>query len=70
MTEQRIADHFEDVEDLGILPSSILQQLSHIFTKRRILDSRTIGLFLRPEYDTVMFQDCASRYLAFKYILR
>ncbi|KAI9845706.1 MAG: hypothetical protein M1838_001569 [Thelocarpon superellum] len=57
---QKVASNVNDVEDFGELPPRLLDKLSQIFSKQRLVDSRTIDLFLRPYYDTVTVYDAAG----------
>ena len=58
---QKVAEHHQDLEELGDLPSTVMERLSQIFTKKRLLDSRTLKLFLRPDFDTLAIHDCTSK---------
>lgn len=58
---QTVADNIHDVHEFGDLPPSLLNRLSQILSKRRVLDSRTLDLFLRPGLDTVDVYDCGSK---------
>ncbi|KAI9789770.1 MAG: hypothetical protein M1816_005809 [Peltula sp. TS41687] len=60
MCVEKIADHIGDVEDFGILPNSLLNQLSLVLSRRRLLNSRTIDFFLKPRYDSVTLYDAAN----------
>ncbi|KAI9797027.1 MAG: hypothetical protein M1833_005860 [Piccolia ochrophora] len=57
---QKVANSIYDVESFGDLPPSLLEQLSQILSKQRVLNSHTLDLFLRPEYDTVTIHDAAA----------
>jgi len=56
---QKIAKHHEDIEELGDLPQPLLERLGEIFSKKRILKSKTLPLFLRPDLDSVQVHDAA-----------
>jgi DNA repair protein RAD7 len=56
---QRIAQHHDDVEELGDLPQNLLDRLSMIFSKKRVMKSKTLPLFLRPDLDSVIVHDAA-----------
>jgi DNA repair protein RAD7 len=58
--EQRVADSINDVDEFGDLPPNLLDRLSQILSRRRVLNSRTIDLFLRPELNTVSIYDCGK----------
>ncbi|KAI9723865.1 MAG: hypothetical protein M1828_003984 [Chrysothrix sp. TS-e1954] len=55
-----VAKHHGDVEELGDLPGVLLDKLSQIFSKKRVLDPRTLQFFLRPDVDTVAIHDAAK----------
>ena len=60
---QKVADNILDVEEFGDLPKSLLNRLSQILSKRRVITSRTLDLFLRPDFDTIDVYDCGSKSL-------
>lgn len=60
MCIEKVADHHLDVEDLGDMPDAIMKRLSEIFAKRRVIDPRTLRLFIRPDLDAVAIHDCSS----------
>ncbi|KAI9690800.1 MAG: hypothetical protein M1822_008419 [Bathelium mastoideum] len=57
---QKVAENHQDLEELGDLPPTVMQRLSQIFTKKRVMDSKTLKLFLRPDLDTIAIHDCAK----------
>ena len=57
-----MADNIRDVEEFGDLPKSLLNRLSQLLSKRRVITSRTLDLFLRPDYDTIDVYDCGSKF--------
>ncbi|GAB7365317.1 hypothetical protein MBLNU230_g6398t1 [Neophaeotheca triangularis] len=56
---EKVAQHHEDVEGLGDMPAPIVERLSEIFSKRRVLKPQTLKLFLRPDLDSVVVHDAA-----------
>lgn len=60
MCIEKVADHHLDIEEFGDLPESVLARLSQIFSKRRVIDPRTLRLFLRSDLDTVAIHDAAN----------
>ncbi|GIC93348.1 DNA repair protein Rad7, protein [Aspergillus udagawae] len=60
MCAKKVADNHNDIEEFGDLPSRLLQRLSQIFSKRRILTSRTLNLFLRPELNFIDIYDAGK----------
>lgn len=57
-----MADYIHDVEDFGDLPPSLLLRLGQILSRRRAVTSRTLDLFLRPQYTSIDLFDCASMF--------
>ncbi|KAL9605119.1 MAG: hypothetical protein Q9219_000053 [cf. Caloplaca sp. 3 TL-2023] len=55
-----IADNVHDVEEFGDMPQNLLKRLSEIFSKRRVLTTRTLDLFFRPNMEIVEISDCAK----------
>jgi DNA repair protein RAD7 len=62
-TLQRVADVVHDIEEFGDLPQYLLDRLSQILSKKRVITSRTIDLFLKPDVDRIAIYDCGSKYL-------
>lgn len=57
---RKVADNIHDVDEFGDLPQSLLKRLSQILSKRRVVTSRTLDLFLRPDLDAVDVYDCGK----------
>ena len=57
---QRVADVVHDIEEFGDLPQYLLDRLSQILSKKRVITSRTIDLFLKPDVDRIAIYDCGS----------
>ena len=57
---EKVAKHHTDVEELGDLPDELVDRLSQIFSKRRVLDSHTLQLFLRSDRSTIAIHDAAK----------
>ncbi|EME49730.1 hypothetical protein DOTSEDRAFT_143985 [Dothistroma septosporum NZE10] len=55
----KVAQHHEDVEELGDMPQPVLERLGEIFSKRRVMKPKTLPLFLRPDHDAVIVYDAA-----------
>ena len=55
----RVAKHHDDVEELGDLPQNLVERLSAIFSKKRVMKSKTLPLFLRPDLNAVIVHDAA-----------
>ncbi|KAF2199347.1 DNA repair protein-like protein Rad7 [Delitschia confertaspora ATCC 74209] len=56
---EKLAQHSLDIEEFGELPDRLMNRLSEIFSKQRVMNSRTVPLFLRPELDTVAIHEAA-----------
>lgn len=59
---EKIAKHHTDIEEFGDLPNGVTEKLSEIFSKQRILNNRTLNLFLRPDLNAVSVHDCACTF--------
>ena len=58
---QEVANNINDVEEFGDLPESLLKRLNQILSRRRIITSRTLDLFLRSDLATIDIYDCGSK---------
>nr|POE89289.1 dna repair protein rhp7 [Quercus suber] len=56
---QKVAKHHEDIEELGDLPGPLVEKLSEIFSKKRVMKSKALPLFLRPDLDSIVIPDAA-----------
>ena len=56
------AAYAEDVDDLGDLPERQMKRLSEIFTKKRVMKTKTFPLFLQPENEQMVVHDCACKF--------
>lgn len=54
-----VAKHHEDLDTLGDMPQPVLEKLSEIFGKKRVMKPKTLPLFLRPDLDAVVIHDAA-----------
>lgn len=57
---RKVADVVNDIEDFGDLPQNLLDRLSQILSKKRVLTPRTLQLFLQPGIDRIAVYDCAK----------
>lgn len=57
--EKLVANH-DEVSELGDLPAPLLDRLSAIFSKKRVLTSKTLPLFLQPSAAEVVLHDAAN----------
>lgn len=55
----KVAQHHDDVDEFGDMPQQVLERLSMIFSKKRVLKPKTLPLFLRSDLDAVMIHDAA-----------
>jgi hypothetical protein len=56
---EKVARHAGDIDDLGDLPPQVLERLSEIFTKNRVMKPKILDLFLRADVDSITVHDCA-----------
>ena len=49
-----------DVEEFGDLPPALMNRLSQILSKRRMMTSQTLNLFLQPDFTTIDIYDCGK----------
>lgn len=56
---EKVAKHAGDIDDLGDLPPQVLERLSEIFTKNRVMKPKVLDLFLRADVETIIVHDCA-----------
>jgi DNA repair protein RAD7 len=59
MCIEKIAANHEDVEELGDIPQPVLERLSEIFSKKRVMKPRTLRLFLRGDLEDMVVHDAA-----------
>ncbi|KAH6840824.1 hypothetical protein B0I37DRAFT_224489 [Chaetomium sp. MPI-CAGE-AT-0009] len=57
---ETLAKNIDLAEDLGDLPSSIIDKIARKLSKLRLLDSRTLSLFLQPTAEEVRIYDGAK----------
>ncbi|OMP85449.1 DNA repair protein rhp7 [Diplodia seriata] len=56
---EKVAKHHNDIDEFGDLPENVLERIAEIFSKKRVLNPRTLKLFLRPDLDSVAVHDAA-----------
>jgi DNA repair protein RAD7 len=56
---EKVAQYHEDVDELGELPEPVMLRLAEIFAKKRVLNPKTLKLFVRPDSDAVCIHDAA-----------
>ena len=58
---QEVANNIHDVDEFGDLPQALLNRLSQILSRKRVITSRTLDLFLRSDLEAVNIYDCGSK---------
>ena len=56
---EKLAQHSEDIEELGEMPEAIMNRISEIFSKKRQMNSTTMKLFLQPDMERVAIHEAA-----------
>lgn len=56
----KVADVVNDVEDFGDMPESLLDRMSQILSKKRVLTPRTLNLFMRDDVDHINVYDAGK----------
>ncbi|OJD35950.1 dna repair protein rad7 [Diplodia corticola] len=56
---EKVAKHHSDIDEFGDLPENVLDRIAEIFSKKRVLNPRTLKLFLRSDLDSVAVHDAA-----------
>ncbi|PNS15682.1 DNA repair protein rhp7 [Sphaceloma murrayae] len=57
---EKVVQYHDDVEELGDMPQPLLEKVSAIFSKKRVMNSKTLKLFVRPDLDTIAIHDAAN----------
>ncbi|KAF4552770.1 Hypothetical protein D9617_9g025610 [Elsinoe fawcettii] len=57
---EKVVQYHDDVEELGDIPQALLERVSTIFSKKRVMTSKTLKLFVRPDLDTIAIHDAAN----------
>lgn len=60
MCVRKVANVVNDIEEFGDMPQDILDRLSQILSKQRVLTPRVLDLFLRPDVDRIVVYDCGK----------
>ncbi len=56
----KVADVVNDIDEFGEIPQNVLDRLSQILSKRRVVTGRTIDLFVRDDIDQFDVYDSAN----------
>jgi DNA repair protein RAD7 len=57
---RRVANVVHDIEEFGDMPQNLLDRLSQILSKQRVLTPRVLELFLRQDLDRISIYDCGK----------
>ncbi|KAI0438543.1 hypothetical protein F4803DRAFT_88793 [Xylaria telfairii] len=57
---ETLASNIHLADDLGDLPPPVIDRIARLLSKTRLLDSRTLDLFLQPHHDTIKVYDAAK----------
>ncbi|KAJ5818260.1 hypothetical protein N7474_003851 [Penicillium riverlandense] len=57
---KKVGDNIDNIEEFGDLPPQLMHRLSQILSRNRAVNSRTLELFLRPQYRSIDLYDCAK----------
>ena len=60
MCVRKVANVVNDIEEFGDMPQNLLDRLSQILSKQRVLSPRVLELFLRPDVDRIVVYDCGK----------
>ena len=55
----KIGQYHDSVEELGDLPEKLVDRLSMVYSKKRVLKSKTLSLFVRPDMRALTIHDAA-----------
>ncbi|KAK4939373.1 UV-damaged DNA-binding protein rad7 [Elasticomyces elasticus] len=57
---RRVANVVHDIDEFGDMPQNLLDRLSQILSKQRVLTPRVLDLFLRQDVDRINVYDCGK----------
>ncbi|KIW17726.1 hypothetical protein PV08_04921 [Exophiala spinifera] len=57
---RHVANVAHDIDEFGDMPQYLLDRLSQIFSKQRVITPRVLELFLRPDVDRINVYDCGK----------
>ena len=60
MCVRKVANVVNDIEEFGDIPQDILDRLSQILSKERVVTPRVLDLFLRQDVDRITIYDCGK----------
>ncbi|KAI0866048.1 RNI-like protein [Xylaria cubensis] len=57
---ETLANNIDLADDLGDLPPPVIDRIARLLSKTRLLDPRTLNLFLQPHHDIINIYDAAK----------
>ncbi|KIV95315.1 hypothetical protein PV10_02985 [Exophiala mesophila] len=57
---RRVANVVHDIDEFGDMPQNIMDRLSQILSKQRVITPRVLELFLRSDGDRIVVYDCGK----------
>ncbi|KAI0550806.1 hypothetical protein F4679DRAFT_541484 [Xylaria curta] len=57
---ETLAKNIDLADDLGCLPPPVIDRIARLLSKSRLLDPRTLDLFLQPHHDVIKVYDAAK----------
>jgi DNA repair protein RAD7 len=57
---ETLAKNIDLADDLGALPDKVVDRIACLLSKRRLLNSKTVNLFLQPEREELKIYDAAT----------
>lgn len=57
---EHLSKNIHLAEDLGDLPEEVIDRIARLLSKRRLLNPKTVDLFIRPSAEDICVYDCAD----------
>lgn len=57
---RRVANVVHDIDEFGDMPQNVMDRLSQILSKQRVITPRVLELFLRSDGDRIVVYDCGK----------
>ncbi|KAI1117163.1 hypothetical protein F5Y14DRAFT_373070 [Nemania sp. NC0429] len=57
---EKLANNIDLADDLGDLPQPVIDRIARLLSKSRLLDARTLNLFLQSHHETINVYDAAK----------
>lgn len=61
---EKVVDCYHYIDTLGDVPPHVMDRLNAIFSKKRILNSKTLKLFTRPDVERIALHDAACKLIS------